>query len=203
MTAPLPSSRWTPLTVTEVGQRFASAPFTWGIAGGYAIEQFVGRPIRAHDDMDIIVFRDEQLLVQRWLSGWQLYAADPPGTLRPWHAGEQLAYGIHDIWGHERQSDAWQLQIMLIETEDDEWFSRRDRRVRGSRNDLIVSYGDLPCLRVEVQLFYKARSSRPKDEQDFSACLPLLDTAARTWLADRIRLTYTEDHPWLARLANV
>ena len=67
MTAPLPDSRWTPLTIAAVVQRCAGAPFTWGIAGGYAIEQFVGRPIRAHDDMDIIVFRDEQLLVQRWL----------------------------------------------------------------------------------------------------------------------------------------
>lgn len=92
---------------------------------------------------------------------------------------------------------------MLPETESDAWLSRRDRRVRGRRNELIVSYGGLPCLRVEVQLFYKARNSRPKDEQDFSACLPLLDIAARSWLAFQLRLLYTEDHPWLARLANV
>jgi hypothetical protein len=92
---------------------------------------------------------------------------------------------------------------MLFETEGDEWLSRHDRRVRGRRNELIVSYGGLPCLRVEVQLFYKARNPRPKDEQDFSAGLPLLDTAARVWLADQLRLLYTEDHPWLACLASV
>ncbi len=186
--------------MTEVGQCFADAPFTWGIAGGYAIEQFVGRPFRAHGDIDIVVFRDEQLMLQRWLNGWQLFAADPPGTLRPWRAGEALLYGIHDIWGHERQSDAWQLQIMLVETEGDEWFSRRDRRVRGRRDELLVTYGGLPCLRVEVQLFYKARNPRPKDALDFEACLPRLDTAARDWLCDQLRLLYPEDHPWLARL---
>lgn len=202
MTTPvIPYSRWSPLTVTEVGQRFAGAPFTWGLAGGYTIEQFVSHPIRAHGDIDIVVFRDEQLMLQRWLSGWQLFAADPPGTLRPWRAGEELPYGIHDIWGHERQSDAWQLQIMLIETEGDEWFSRRDHRVRGHRSDLIVACGGLPCLRVEVQLFYKARNPRPKDELDFEACLPRLDTPARGWLCDPLRLLYPEYHPWLTRLA--
>lgn len=72
MTTPtIPYSRWASLTVTEVGQRFAGAPFTWGLAGGYAIEQFVGHPIRAHGDIDIVVFRDEQLVLQRWLSGAQ------------------------------------------------------------------------------------------------------------------------------------
>jgi len=37
------------------------APFTWGLAGGYAIEQFVGQPIRSHGDIDVLVFRDNQL----------------------------------------------------------------------------------------------------------------------------------------------
>lgn len=201
-TRPIPYSHWAPLIVTEVARRFAGAPCTWGLAGGYAIERFVGHPIRAHSDIDIVVFRDEQLVVQRWLSDWQLFAADPPGTLRPWRAGEELAYGIHDIWGHERRCDAWQLQIMLAETEGDEWFSRRDPRVRGRRSDLIVAYAGMPCLRVEVQLFYKARNPRPKDEQDSMACRTLLDTTARTWLADQLRLLYTEDHPWLAHLVS-
>jgi len=202
MTTPaIPYSRWSPLAVTEVGRRFAGAPFTWGLAGGYTIEQFAGHPIRAHGDIDIVVFRNEQLMLQRWLSGWQLFAADPPGALRPWRAGEALPYGIHDIWGHERQSDARQLQIMLVETEGDERFSRPDHRVRGHRSDLIVACGGLPGLRVEVQLFYKARNPRPKDELDFEACLPRLDTPARGWLCDQLRLLCPEDHPWLTRLA--
>ncbi len=204
MTTPaIPYSRWAPLSVPEVVQRFSGAPFSWGFAGGYAIELFLGYPIRAHDDIDVLVFRDQQLTVQHWLGGWQLFAADPPGTLRPWRAGEALAYGIHDIWGHERQSDAWQLQLMLAETAGDEWFSRRDQRVRGRRDDLFVPYNGLPCLRVEIQLFWKAHNRRPKDEQDFSACLPRLDSRGRAWLADQLRLLYSEDHPWLTRLSSV
>ncbi|HEU4323358.1 MAG TPA: hypothetical protein VFS21_09445 [Roseiflexaceae bacterium] len=193
----IPYDRWSPLTVAEVAQLFAGAPFTWGLAGGYALELFASRPLREHDDIDVLVFRDEQQLVQRWLRDWHLFAADPPGTLRPWRAGEELPYGIHDIWGHRPGSDAWQLQLMLAEAEGGEWFSRRDRRVRGPRDGLFAKYGDLPCLRPEVQLFYKAHRPRPKDEQDFAACLPLLDPAARAWLAEQLRLVYGEGHGWV------
>lgn len=196
----IPYSRWSPLSVAEVSQLFAGAPFAWGLAGGYAVEQFVGRPFRAHGDIDVVVFRDEQLLVQRWLRGWRLFAADPPGTLRPWGEGEELLYGAHDIWGVGAGADAWQLQLMLLETAGNEWFSRRDRRVRGRRDDLIVRYGGLPCLRIEVQLFYKAKQPRPKDEQDFEVCLPLLDPGARAWLRDQLALVYAEAHPWLRAL---
>lgn len=196
----IPYDRWAPLSVAEVVERFAGAPFAWGLAGGYAVEQFVGRPLRPHGDIDVVVFRDEQLLAQRWLRGWQLFAAEPPGTLRPWAGGEELPYGIHDIWGVVAGGDAWQLQLMLLETTEGEWFSRRDPRVRGRRRDLIVSYGGVPCLRVEVQLFYKAKSPRPKDERDFEACLPLLDAPARIWLREHIRLLYSDGHPWLSQL---
>jgi hypothetical protein len=64
---PIPYSRWEPLSVVDVSHLLTGAPFTWGIAGGYAVELFVGRAFRAHSDIDIIVFRDEQLRVQGWL----------------------------------------------------------------------------------------------------------------------------------------
>ena len=59
MTTPeIPFNQWQPLSVQELTQLFASAPFQWGLAGGYAVEQFVGKRVRDHDDIDVIVFRD-------------------------------------------------------------------------------------------------------------------------------------------------
>ncbi|MGH2458803.1 MAG: nucleotidyltransferase domain-containing protein [Chloroflexota bacterium] len=70
----------------------------WWIAGGWAIDLFVGRTTRHHDDIDVQIQRADQLAVQATLATWDLNAADPPGTLRPWKPGEVLPAHVHDIW---------------------------------------------------------------------------------------------------------
>ncbi|EUB95320.1 hypothetical protein PMI07_003098 [Rhizobium sp. CF080] len=40
---------------------------------------------------------------------------------------------------------------------------------------------------------------RPKDEQDFSAALPLLSELQRAWLRDAIRTAYGDENAWLER----
>lgn len=196
-----PYTRWESLSVAEVTALFRDAPFAWGLAGGYAVEQFLGTPIRAHDDIDIAMFRDDQEQLYQWLDTWRLFAADPPGTLRPWSGGEWLPPGIHDIWAHHRMAHAWQLQIMLIDTDGDAWVSRRHPLIRGLRSDLLVPYHDIPCIRIEVQLLYKAKGNRAKDQLDFQACLPQLTRDARAWLRQALQLAHPEGHPWLALLA--
>jgi hypothetical protein len=196
----LPYDRWQPLSVATLQSLFQHAPFRWGLAGGYAVEQFLGRSIRSHGDIDIILFRDDQAQLQEWLADWCLYAADPPGTLRLWNASEWLASGIHDIWCHQINSPAWQLQIMLIETDGQEWVSRRHPLIGGPRNALIVDYDHVPCIRIEVQLLYKAKGKREKDAQDFQACLLKLTREAKVWLKQALLLAHPEGHPWHAFL---
>ncbi|MEP7187668.1 MAG: hypothetical protein ABI901_00595, partial [Roseiflexaceae bacterium] len=185
-----PYDHWNPLSVAAVQHLFHDAPFRWGIAGGYAVEQFLGTAIRDHNDIDIILFRDDQQALHTWLSGWHVYAADPPGTLREWNASEWLSPGIHDIWCYRHTAQAWQLQMMLVETDGADWVSRRHPMIRGSRTDLIVDYHQIPCIRIEVQLLYKAKGNREKDRQDFHACLPKLSAEAKAWLIQALRLAH-------------
>lgn len=198
----IPFNQWEPLNVQEGLAIFRDAPFQWYVAGGYAVEQFLGQPTRDfHDDLDIGIFRDEQLAAQAWLDDWLLYAADPPGTLRPWHPNEYLPVGVHDIWAHRPEVDAWQFQLMVQEVEGDEWYSRRDTSIRGKRSDLIQIYHGVPCIRIEVQLHYKAKGQRPKDETDFAACLPHLSAEAKSWLRESLQRQFPEGHDWLDVLA--
>ncbi|MEP7293781.1 MAG: amino acid transporter [Chloroflexota bacterium] len=200
MTALIPHTSWQPLSLTETLDLFAGAPFAWALGGGYAVEQFLGRQIRAHEDVDVVIFRDQQLQAQTWLQGWQLYAADPPGTLREWLDGEVLPFGIHDIWAHRSNVEAWQFQFMVAESEGDEWFSRRSSAIRGKRDDLFAEYNGVPCVRIEVQLMYKAKGRRPKDVLDFHAAAPRLSAEAKQWLKDALGLLYPDGHPWLDML---
>ncbi|MFS8204641.1 nucleotidyltransferase domain-containing protein [Streptomyces sp. CWNU-52B] len=219
-----PFGRWDPAPLSEVVEMFAgvrgasadcgssgacgsSGPGPgWWVAGGLAIELAVGHPIRSHGDIDVLLLRRDQLVAQRALAGWQWWAADPPGSLRPWAPGEVLPLGVHDIWCRPGPDAPWRVQVMLDESQGDshgqepEWVSRRDPRVRRPISTLgAVSEEGVPFLAPDVQLYYKAKAPRPKDEADFDAVLPVLTERQRGWLVGAITRTYGP-HPWIRRL---
>lgn len=187
---------WEPATPVEVSRLFAGAP--WLLAGGYALELAVGRTWRSHGDIDVLLLRRDQLAVQRALAGWEWWAADPPGTLRPWREGEVLPLGVHDIWCRPGAEEPWRIQVMLDESAGDDWVSRRNPRLRRSVASLRrLSADGIPYLAPEVQLFYKAADPRPKDREDFIHTLPVLTDGQRSWLHSAVLDTYGE-RSWLA-----
>ena len=83
------------------------------------------------------------------------------------------------------------------------WYSRRDARVRKPVTQLTARQASTsPFLAPDAQLYYKAKNSRPKDEMDFTAALPILTSDERGWLSQAIILTYGESHAWLPRIGN-
>ena len=206
MTGPLLLGRWEPLPLPRVVELFACLGdrTPWWIAGGYAIELFVGHPLRDHDDVDVLLLRRDQQVVHEVLPGWDIQAADPPGRLRRWEPGEVLPRGVHDIWCRETPAAPWRLQVMLDESEGERWYSRREPKVARAVGELgrRTPLG-WPYLAPEVQLFYKATSSelRAKDLSDLAAALPLLDEPARRWLDEALAVV-APDHPWRGRLAS-
>jgi hypothetical protein len=182
--------RWEPLSPPEVVELLAGVAAPWWIAGGWAIDLFIGRTTRAHHDVDIGILRRDQSVLHVALPAWDLQCADPPGTLRPWPPGEMLPVGIHDIWARPSPDAAWQVQFMLNEADGDDWVYRRDPRVRRPLDQVIRRSADgIPYMAPEVQLLFKSRSPRPRDDADLAIALPLLDEVAREWLEAAIQLT--------------
>ncbi len=188
------------MPVGALAEHIRDAGFFWCLAGGQAIERVVRRSYRAHEDIDIVVLRPEQLALQSWLADWSLFVADPPGVLRSWDRGERIPWRAHDIWAHRPGAAGWELQVMIQEADHESWYFRRDDRVNGRITDLATMVDGIPCLRMDLQLLFKAKSSRPKDEEDFLQLLPVLDEAQRTQLASWLRLTSPNGHPWIAAL---
>lgn len=196
-----PYGPWEPAHPSEAAAIFSAMRCPWWIAGGYAIELAVGQPVREHGDIDVLVLRADQLHVQQALQGWEWWAADPPGTLRPWQPREQLPAGIHDIWCRPGPDQPWRIQVMIDESIGDDWASRRDPGIRRPVTGIgRASRDGLPYLAPEIQLFYKAKDPRPKDETDFTAVLPFLTETQRRWLSDALARTVGE-HPWRDRLS--
>ena len=197
---------WDRIALDELASLFAGVAAPWWLAGGYAVELAVGAPFREHGDVDVLALRSSLEELRQSLSGWDLHAADPPGTLRPWPASEVLPAHVHDVFCRRTPSSPWAFQFMVDDTDGDDWLFRRDHRVRRRVTSLAgpASRPGLPVLAPEVQLLYKSGVSggsgrRPKDEMDRDHLGPLLDGDARAWLVGSLSLL-EPDHPWLRTL---
>ena len=194
---------WEPLTPEGVRDLFAGAPFRWWLAGGWSLDRLVGHPTREHADTDVQVLRPDAALVRDWLGGWDPHVADPPGTgtLRPWPPDEPLGADLHDVWSRRADGEPWHFQLMVADTEGDEWVYRRDPRIRRplSLLDGRASEPGLTVLAPEIQLLYKSAGLRAKDQADFERFRPLLTRAEAAWLRDALT-TAAPGHAWLAAL---
>ena len=188
---------WSPLPVDAIAGAMRGADFFWCLAGGLAIERVVGETYRSHGDSDIVVLRSQLDAVQRHLDDWHLAAADPPGLLRTWVRGERLPWRVHDVWAHRADARAWELQLMIQEADGDCWYYRRDDRVNGRIDDLAIVVDGVPCLRMDLQLLYKSRGVRAKDDEDFLRLVPVLSEDRRRQLVDWLRLTNPNGHHWI------
>lgn len=192
---------WHPLAIREVAALFANVCFPWWIAGGFAIEQFVGSAFRPHGDIDVLLLKRDATAARRLLRDWDLWVADPPGHLRRWPTDEALPDRATDVWCRKKPGNAWQLQLMFDNSEDGNWQSRRAPAISVPIDAIGFKNADgIAFLRPEIQLFYKAKNPRPKDDLDLAHCLPLLTGEQLDWLAHVIRITFGDDAPWLTQI---
>ncbi len=194
-----PWGTWDHLPLESVVDVFRDFARPWWIAGGYVIDAFAGSGRREHEDVDVSLFAADHVAMRRHLAAWDVHAADPPGTLRPWSLDETLPAHVHDAWVRRNAGDAWRFQLMLNPGGPGEFVCRRDARIRLPLADALWTKGGVAYLAPEIQLFFKAKGVRPKDQADFDDCLPLLSTGQRRWLRDALELTHP-GHEWLGRL---
>jgi hypothetical protein len=115
--------------------------------------------------------------------------------------GEELAPDLHDVWCRRTPGEPWRFQIMIDDAEDEVWVYRRHAHVRRPVASLRgrASSADMPVLSPEIQLLYKSKERREKDEVDFTRVLPLLTEEEREWLGQALE-TVAPGHPWSVRL---
>jgi Aminoglycoside-2''-adenylyltransferase len=193
-------ANWSPLRPAEVGELLDGWAEPWWIAGGYAIDAFLGRvDRRAHEDVDVGLLARDQEGIRAHLAGWELFCADPPGTLRRWAPDERLDEPVHDVWGRPAPNEPWRLALVLNPSESDAWIYRRDPRIRRPLADIVWHLDGIAYLAPEIQLLFKSKTVRPKDEHDFRDAAPQLDEGQRLWLRGALELT-APGHSWLSAL---
>lgn len=172
----------------------------WFIAGGWAIDLYLEKETRPHADVEIAIFRRDQIALQNYLDGWVLKKA-VNGELSVWTRGEQIELPVHEIHCFNRQAEPQFLEVLLNETGDnDEWLYRRNLKVAKPISKLfLTSESGINFLRPEIVLLYKSKNPRVKDEQDFETVVQHLDTESKKWLGAALEVCDSK-HDWLRRL---
>lgn len=193
---------WTPARF--VAELLTPLDWPWMFAGGLALDLHLGHLTRPHDDLDVIVPRDQQPELRALLSreGWRTDAA-VGGMYRAWTAPlDPPAFQVHAR--SPELPDSLLLDLMLTDLSGGLWHYRRDPSiVLPLEQARRVTSGGLPYLAPEAALLFKAGRAgqpiRPKDRDDAARVLPTLDSAARAWLRQALKKT-APDHEWLERL---
>ena len=185
-----------PLRVAAIMDGFGPG---WFVAGGWAIDLFLGKITRPHDDIEIAVFRKDQAALHDCLDGWLLRKV-VGGELCEWRRGEWLGPPVHELHCLNEAAEPPQFEVLLNETSGDEWVFRRNEKVRRPLAELhLSSDSGVKFLAPEVVLLYKSKNPREKDERDFAAVAGRLDAERRRWLRGAIAACHSGHH-WLRRL---
>lgn len=189
---------WNPLTPKEVKTIFKDTDFRWWIAGGYTLEAFVGFSYRHHSDIDVLLLREETKDLMYQLTDWELYLASPPGNLKEWDHREPLPPTVTDIWVKEKGQSIWSFQIMINDSKNNQFIYKRDPSILFDIEKFTWKAKDeIPFLAPELQLLYKAKDRREKDDLDFQQCMSLMAEDKRKWLIEKITKCFSSEHPWV------
>lgn len=187
------------MSLDEVSERFDGHDVDWWVAGGRAIDLFLGWETRRHEDLDIEMFRNDREMLFDVFDGWQLFTVSE-GAFTEWNRGVPIEPPVFGIWGRPTADDPWAVEVMLADGDGREWRFRRDPTITMPRSRLTRRTDDgLRYCAPEVQLLYKSKQARPKDDLDFARTLHHLDSEQRVWLRESVRTT-NPDHPWVAAL---
>lgn len=183
----------------KVVARMSAFPAPWCVAGGWAIDLFLGRMTRVHEDVDIAVFREDQRAIHECWPHWHKQKVIA-GVFREWSAEEWLSLPVHEVHIQSSDEPPQVMEFLLNERDEEQWIFRRNPAVTLPIDRLIrAGKGDIPILAPAVVLLYKAKNPRPKDEADFQAVASHLAAAEREWLAASLSIVHPGHH-WLSAL---
>jgi hypothetical protein len=191
---------WRALEPAAARLIMSAVEMPWWIAGGWAIDLFLGAQTRAHKDLDVGVRRGDATRVIAALPEWEFFEAKD-GLLSRLAPRTEPRAGVNSLWGRRIDEPHWEIELMLDAADGRDWVFRREPSIRRPLAAALGTTADgTHYLAPEIQLLYKARQLRAEDRADFDHAAPRLDAAAAEWLAGSLSRLHPQ-HPWLARLA--
>jgi len=196
----------------------------WFLCGGWAVDAWLGRQTRDHQDIDIAIAHGGQRALREHLAGWHLIAhhADDAGNVTATWDGRNLRLPAHIHarppgeanlaalldWvpgPRQRDPDGLDVEFILDEVREGQWLLEGDPPVPVPLDEAVrPSPAGVPAAVPRVLMYHKATAywgrpgyPRRHDLEDFQALKPLLTRDDEAWLRDALAAFV---HPWLAHL---
>ncbi len=204
-----------PLEIAALMQGFDRP---WYVAGGWAIDLYLGRVRRRHKDVDLSMLRRDQLAIQAYLMQRGFTSMEKivgeANERQPWPPGEELEPDTFQVFVELGSDGFAEFELLFGPTEGDEWLFRRNHQIRRPLSKLgMISEVGVPFLSPEIVLLFKSRhvhkppadldakhvQFQSNDEADFQEVRETLNEEQRTWLKNAIELCYP-GHRWLDQL---
>jgi Aminoglycoside-2''-adenylyltransferase len=199
VTEPVKSAVWRSVTPAEVLEWLAPLSVPWWIAGGWALDLYLGEVTRPHGDIDVGIFRCDAPSVCASLHDWAFFEAQA-GSLTRLEPHTAPRKAVHSLWSRRCGESVWTFELMLDEGGGNAWTFRRNSNI-GRPLEIAIhrSSKGIPYLAPEIQLLYKSKEIRPNDQVDFERVVGRLHKDARAWLRTSIARMYPT-HAWLSEL---
>ncbi len=173
------------LKVKNIMDKFG---FPWFIVGGWAIDLFIGEETRVHDDLDIGIYRKNQMHLYRYFETSKKYFINNKSKIgkhekKEWNK-EYLQLPIHEIYVEYK---GMELEVLLNERDEDNWVYRRDKEIKlDDRKAILFTEKRIPYLCPEAVLLYKTKELREKDCEDIANASRKMNLTQVKWLIDNI-----------------
>jgi hypothetical protein len=194
-------TKWQAWRPDEVARLLDGVRVPWYVAGGWALELFLGGGHREHDDLEIAAPNSRFDEVADALGGLEIFLITDRTEATPLAEARGRFFDTHQTWVREPATGFWRFDVFREPSDGDTWICRREPKLRMPYARLIEWTDDgIPYGRPEVILLMKAKHSKlEKNERDLEATLPRLDGEGRAWLRGAVAHVHP-GHEWLDAL---
>lgn len=189
---------WEPWEPETFAARMAGTDLPWYVAGGRAIDLFLGERTRTHGDLEVAVPSARFGELPPRFPELDFWVPQGEGRLAPM-TPETLAGPSHQSWAVERGAGLWRVDVFRERHDADLWICRRDESIRRPYAEIVARTIDgIPYLVPEIVLLFKAKLFRDKDRADLEAACPWMSDDQHAWLRGAVERVHP-GHPWATR----
>ena len=140
-----PLEAWAAWSPQEAATRLAGVTAPWCVAGGWALDLWLGEQTRPHGDLEIAIQREDLPQIRAAL-GLPLHVAGD-GEVRRLADDQTPPQHRHQNW--VREGEAWRMDIMLEPGDAETWVYRRDPNLTAPRAWMVGVAGQVPYLKPQ------------------------------------------------------